>query len=54
MLISTLKRAMQALDVKIQELKAEVGRLRKCVYASFNDNDDFETMVGYSPTAQNV
>jgi hypothetical protein len=51
MLISRLKRAMQAQDAKITELKTEVARLRKCVYASFNEDDDFDTMVGYSPTA---
>jgi hypothetical protein len=51
MLISRLKRAMQVQETKIQELQAEVTRLRKCVYATFNENDEFDTMVGYRPNA---
>jgi hypothetical protein len=51
MLISRLKRVLQAQETKIQDLTAEVTRLRKCVYPSFNENADFETMVGYSSTA---
>ena len=47
MMISRLKRAKQVQESKINELKQEVIRLRKSVYTSFNDGEDFEAMVGY-------
>ena len=33
---------------RIAELNEEVARLRKCVYTSFNEGEDFEAMVGYN------
>lgn len=48
MMVSRLKRAIQVQDSKIDELRAEVARLRKCVYTSFKDGEDFEAMVGYN------
>ena len=47
MMISRLKRAKQVQESKIQELQAEVHRLRKCYYPTFNDGQDFEEMLGY-------
>ena len=48
MMISRLKRAKQVQESKIQELQAEVTRLRKCYYPSFNEDDTFDEMVGYN------
>jgi hypothetical protein len=49
MWISKLKRNLLYQEARIQERQAELTRLRKCVYTSFNDGDDFEVgqMVGY-------
>ncbi|OHT00172.1 hypothetical protein TRFO_33196 [Tritrichomonas foetus] len=48
MMISRLKRAKQVQEQKIAALKEDVIRLRRCVYTSFNDGEDFDTMVGYN------
>ena len=48
MLISKLKRAKQVQESKIAALREDVARLRKCVYTSFNDDDDNSVMVGYT------
>ena len=48
MMISRLKRAKQVQESKIQELQAEVHRLRKCYYPTFNDGQVFEEMLGYN------
>lgn len=48
MMISKLKRAKQVQEQKIAQLREEIYKLRKCVYTSFNDNDEFDGMVGYS------
>jgi predicted nucleic acid-binding Zn-ribbon protein len=48
MMISRLKRARHVQETNIQDLRAEVARLRKCVYASFNDGEEFEPMSGYN------
>ena len=47
MMISRLKRAKQVQESKIQELEAEVQRLRRCHYVTFNNGEDFEVM-GYN------
>ena len=48
MMISRLKRAKQVQESKIQELQAEVHRLRKCYYVTFNDGEEFEEVLGYN------
>ena len=48
MMVSKLKRARQVQEARIAELNEEVARLRKCVYTSFNEGEDFEAMVGYN------
>jgi hypothetical protein len=53
MWISKLKRNLLYQESRIVERQAELTRLRKCVYTSFNDGDDFEVgqMVGYNTGA---
>jgi hypothetical protein len=49
MMISRLKKAKLLQEEKIDELKTEATRLRKYVYTSFNEQEDFEKiMVGYN------
>jgi hypothetical protein len=54
MTISRLKRMLHVQGLQIGDLKTEVARLRKCVYTSFNDGDDFEAIVGYNTGVENV
>lgn len=48
MMISKLKRAKQVQEQKIAQLREEIYKLRKSIYTTFNDDEGFDGMVGYS------